>query len=45
MTDLQYHNARHKVAMRLWRETGRKYWLKDARRSWRQIVNLLGGLE
>jgi hypothetical protein len=35
--DLDYLNRNHASTLALWRETGRKYWLKRAASYWRQI--------
>lgn len=39
--DLEYWDRNHRSAMALWRETGRKYWLKRAASYWRQIEKAL----
>lgn len=38
---LAYLETNHRSAMGLWRETGRKYWLKRAASYWRQIERAL----
>ena len=39
--NLAYLDTNHRSCMALWRETGRKYWLKRARSYWRQIEKAL----
>jgi hypothetical protein len=34
---LAYLETNHRSCLQLWRETGRKYWLKRAASYWRQI--------